>query len=97
MIAAGIVEFAVGATAILGVFVALAAFIEKVWAPAGKWLQKWFTTPVSRQMSEMRDEFVDFRDYVRYHLGPNSNTTPIHRRLERLESAHNIEDEEDAT
>jgi hypothetical protein len=29
---------------------------------------------------------------VRYHLGPNGTTTPMHTRMARLEAAHDIED-----
>jgi hypothetical protein len=29
---------------------------------------------------------------VKYHLGPNNGTTPVHERIRRLEVAHNIED-----
>lgn len=28
---------------------------------------------------------------IRYHLGPNGDTPPIHRRIAELERAHNIE------
>ena len=34
---------------------------------------------------------------VRYHLGPNGNTTPMHERMRRLEVAHDIEDHNQET
>ena len=33
---------------------------------------------------------------VKYHLGPNGTTPPIHVRLKRLEKAHNIYDIEES-
>ena len=37
----------------------------------------------------------DMAHLVRYHLGPNGTTTPMHTRMARLEQAHNIEDATD--
>lgn len=48
-------------------------------------------------MAEGVSRAVDHSDtgkLVKYHLGPNGTTPPIHQRIRRLEEAHNIEQTE---
>jgi len=73
---------------VAGVFTALAAALAVAWkTPPVRWFR--------RQMSESLGEWfrdrvqeanADHHEYVRYHLGPNGSTKPVHERLKTLES-----------
>lgn len=52
---------------------------------------RWFFGWVRRGISAAVD-LSDTAHLVRFHLGPNGTTTPMHQRMSRLEEAHGIPD-----
>lgn len=58
---------------------ALFALIEKVWSPLRRLLERSLTEP-------LLDKIEQHEEYVRYHLGPNGTTSPLHTRIGNLES-----------
>lgn len=53
---------------------------------------------IKRRLVEAWSAAVDHSEtghLVRYHLGPNSGTPPIHERIRRLEVVHGIKDTEE--
>lgn len=74
---------------VAGVFTALMTAVALAWkTPPIKWLRG----QMSESLGEWFEERVqsansDHVEYVRYHLGPNGTTTPVHERLKRLESS----------
>lgn len=74
---------------VAGVFSAVCAAIALLWkTPPVRWFR--------RQLSESVGEWLEVRvqsanaehvEYVRYHLGPNGTTKPIHERLRTVEAA----------
>lgn len=76
-----VVVIAVGVSAVIG---------------AGYSIAKAYRSVVAA-MAEGVSRAVDHSDagrLVKYHLGPNGTTPPIHQRIRRLEEAHNIENTE---
>lgn len=64
------------ATALTAVFI----FVERVWSPAKRWLERILTEPIIERIDE-------HERYVQHHLGPNGNTPPIHQRLANVEAS----------
>jgi hypothetical protein len=69
---------------ILGFLILLAGAFEKAFTPAAKFVQRVVTDPVVEKIDVMAT-------YVGHHLGPNGNTTPLHKRVEGI-SQHQRED-----
>lgn len=72
---------------VAGVFTAMTTALALLWKTAPV---LWFR----RQMSEslgawfrdrVQEANADHHEYVRYHLGPNGSTKPVHERLKSLE------------
>lgn len=86
---AALPQFVIDLGAAAGVFVAVAAATAVLWkTPPVRWFR--------RQVSESLGEWLEGRvqsanaehyEYVRYHLGPNGTTKPIHQRLSDVERA----------
>ena len=83
---------------VCGVFTAFCAAVAVAWkTPPVKWFRQqlseslgdWFETRVQQANAE-------HHEYVRYHLGPNGTTKPIHQRLCDLERAAGTVDPDDA-
>lgn len=58
----------------------------------GKFLKSLST--VTADVISIAVDHSDTGKLVKYHLGPNGSTPPIHQRIRRLEEAHNIENTE---
>lgn len=69
-----IIQVGAIATALTALFVA----IEKLWSPLKRLLERVLTEPVIEKLDE-------HEQYVRYHLGPNGVTQPLHSRIGDLE------------
>lgn len=72
-----------------GVFTALMTALAVAWKTPPV---RWFRAKLSESLGAWFEERVEsaneaHHEYVRYHLGPNGTTKPIHRRLQTLESA----------
>lgn len=83
----------VDAGTLCGVFIAMGTALALLWkTPPVRWFR--------RQLSEsfggwMRDQVqeanAEHYEYVRYHLGPNGTTKPVHQRLCDVERAVGID------
>lgn len=86
---AALPQFVIDLGAAAGVLVAVSAAIAVLWrTPPVRWFR--------RQVSDSLGEWLEHRvqqanaehyEYVRYHLGPNGTTKPIHQRLCDVERA----------
>lgn len=72
-----------------GVFVALATATAVLWkTPPVKWLRKHLSASFGEWMQgQVQEANAEHYEYVRYHLGPNGATKPIHERLQTVERA----------
>lgn len=76
-----LVAIAVGITAIFGALVCVGKFLKSV-------------STITADVISTAVDHSDTGKLVRYHLGPNGSTPPIHQRIRRLEEVHNIENTE---
>lgn len=80
-----IIALLIMAGAIAGSLTAIFVFVERTWQPVKGWLQDALTTPLVNKLDDLEDRWRTHEDYVRYHLGPNGDATPVHARLQRVE------------
>lgn len=76
-----IVQVGAVAAALTGITI----FIERTWGPVRRWLANALTNPLLEKLDEVKEDFEAHTDYVRYHLGPNGKTVPVHVRLTLVE------------
>lgn len=76
-----LVAIAGGVTVLFGASVCIGKFLKSL-------------ATVSSDVISMAVDHSDTGKLVKYHLGPNGTTPPIHQRLRRLEEVHNIENTE---
>lgn len=86
---AALPQFVVDLGAAAGVFVALSAATAVLWrTPPIKWFRRVVSDSLGEWLREqVQDASAEHYEYVRYHLGPNGNTKPIHQRLTDVERA----------
>ncbi len=74
---------------IAGVFTALVGAIAVAWkTPPGRWFRQQLSESAGEWFEErVQSAHADHDEYVRYHLGPNGTTKPVHERLRSLEQA----------
>lgn len=79
----------VDAGIIAGVFVSFSAALALLWKTAPvRWLRKHLSSSFGEWMrDQVQEANAEHYDYVRYHLGPNGTTKPIHQRLCDVERA----------
>lgn len=82
-IAAGIVSTCIGA----------AFAVTKLMG--GLW--KGFRSAVREATDDIRCDVAEIKHLTNYHLGPNGDTEPIHKRLKRLEIVHGTDPDRKAT
>jgi hypothetical protein len=59
--------------------------------PIGRWLDRRH----EESLGPLVLSFEEHTEYVRYHLGPNGTTRPIHERIRRLEEVSGVPRQED--
>jgi len=74
---------------IAGVFTAVATAVAVFWkTPPVRWFRYHLSESLGDWLkARLHEAQADHHEYVRYHLGPNGDTKPIHRRLSDLEAA----------
>lgn len=81
---------------ICGVVTAFGTATALLWkTPPVRWLRhhvsesfgEWVQGQVHEGTRGLRDDLANHREYVYYHLGPNGDAKPIHRRLVDVERA----------
>jgi hypothetical protein len=75
--------------AIASLLVALFVLFEKVTGSFGRWFERHFKEslhPTHERISELAEQIQHADAYNRFHLGPNGITTPIHMRLQEVET-----------
>ena len=72
------VLFVLQVGAVATALTALLVAIEKLGSPIKRMLERVLTEPVI-------DKLEEHEEYVRYHLGPNGTTEPLHARINNLE------------
>jgi hypothetical protein len=82
-----LVTLIIQAGAVAAALTGIAIFIERVWGPVRRWLANALTNPLIDKLDEMEERWDAHTEYVRYHLGPNGTSTPVHKRLAALEEA----------
>lgn len=82
------VELAAAVGVACGAAVGVFTLLEKVTGMGARWLAKGVeegTRSLRVDINDVKEQQREHKDYVRYHLGPNGTTTPVHQRLVDVE------------
>jgi hypothetical protein len=88
------VDLGIVAAIISGVVGAIYA-VGRLSGSTMKWMWTGFESAVKRATDDIRDDVSELKHLTKHHLGPNGTTTPMHKRMKRLEEVHGIKDEAD--
>lgn len=85
-----VVSLSIGivAVAIAGVASTIVVF-EKITGSLGRWFERHFREslePTNSTIQDLRQEVWAADSYNRYHLGPNGDSDPIHKRIGAVEA-----------
>lgn len=86
---AALPQFVIDLGAAAGVFVAVATATVLLWkVPPVRWFRRMVSESLGAWLRDrVQEANAEHYDYVRYHLGPNGTTKPIHQRLCDVERA----------
>lgn len=81
-------EIAAGLGVACGALIGVLTLLEKLTGLGSRWLAKGVeegTRALREDVNDVKEEQREHKHYVRYHLGPNGTTTPVHQRLADVE------------
>lgn len=81
-------ELAAAVGVACGAAVGLFTLLEKITGAGSRWLAKGVeegTRTLREDVNDIKEEQREHKHYLRYHLGPNGTTTPVHQRLADVE------------
>jgi len=81
-------ELAAAVGVACGAAVGLFTLLEKITGAGSRWLAKGVeegTRTLREDVNDIKEEQREHKHYLRYHLGPNGTTGPVHQRLADVE------------